>query len=61
MAIGAEGKTTLQVKSAFLCQDGTNEGRPHLWTYLNDLHKNYRCAVCLVVVTKARLKELTDA
>lgn len=46
--------------AAFLCQYGPSEGRPHSWSYLRDLNKNYRCATCLVVITKARLKELTD-
>lgn len=48
------------VEAAFHCQTGAQIGLPHQWTYLNDLHKNYRCAVCLLVMTKARLKELTD-
>jgi len=45
---------------AFLCQTGAFIGEPHQWTYLSGLHKNYRCARCLVVFTKAKLKELTD-
>jgi len=60
MPIGPSGKTADQVTSAFLCQSGSNEGAPHQWIYLKDLHKNYRCSNCLVVVMKARLKELTD-
>lgn len=44
------------VKAAFLCEDG----KVHDWNYLRDLEKRYRCRLCLVVITKARLKELTD-
>lgn len=47
---------TPEARAAFLCESGT----PHEWTYLRDLHKNYRCTLCLMVITKARLKELTD-
>ena len=61
MPIGSTGKTAEQVSAAFLCITGGNDGNPHEWSYLKDLHKNYRCVRCLVVVTKARLKELTDA
>lgn len=43
-------------EKAFLCDDG----RVHEWTYLKDLEKNYRCSLCLIVITKAKLKELTD-
>lgn len=43
-------------KPAFQCPDG----RPHQWTYLKDHDKNYRCVLCLIVMPKARLKELTD-
>jgi len=49
--------TTAQIKDAFLCK--VTEV-PHQWTYLKDLNKNYRCALCLIVMTKQRLKELTD-
>ena len=49
--------TQAQIKDAFHCK-GTDT--PHQWTYLKDLHKNYRCSLCLTVITKARLKELTD-
>jgi len=48
------------IEAAFHCVTGPDAGRPHTWTYLRGVHKNYRCAVCLVVITKARLKELTD-
>lgn len=47
---------TDEQRAAFQCEDG----RPHEWSYLKDLHKNYRCRLCLVIITKARLKELTD-
>jgi len=60
MPIGSTGKSAEQISSAFLCQSGPNDGNPHEWIYLKDLHKNYRCSRCLVVVPKARLKELTD-
>jgi len=60
MPIGTSGKSEEQVNSAFHCQDGASIGAPHGWVYLKDLHKNYRCSLCLVVVSKARLKELTD-
>jgi len=43
-------------EKAFMCETGV----PHQWVYLKDLHKNYRCSLCLMVITKARLKELTD-
>jgi len=43
--------------AAFHCQTGANTGLPHQWTYLKP---NYRCVLCLVVFSKARLKELTD-
>ena len=46
--------------SAFQCQTGASAGAPHQWTYLRDLRKNYRCSLCLVVITKAELKERTD-
>ena len=52
--------TDADVQAAFLCQDGAFSGSPHQWTYLAGLHKIYRCARCLVTITKARLKELTD-
>ena len=60
MPIGGTGKTAEQVNSAFHCQTGPSEGRPHAWIYLKDTYRNYRCSLCLVVVSKARLKELTD-
>lgn len=48
--------TDQDVIDAFQCSSGV----PHQWDYLKDLAKNYRCKLCLVVITKARLKELTD-
>ena len=48
--------TTEEKKAAFMCDDGS----PHQWTYLRDADKNYRCGRCLTVITKAKLKELTD-
>jgi len=60
MPIGTTGKSADQVAAAFHCIDGPSTGQPHGWVYLKDLHKNYRCSLCLVVITKARLKELTD-
>ena len=45
------------VEKAFFCED---TGVPHAWNYLKDINKNYRCSLCLVVITKQRLKELTD-
>jgi len=44
-------------KSAFLCADTQ---APHQWAYLKGRDRNYRCSLCLVVVTKTKLKELTD-
>ena len=41
---------------AFLCEDG----RVHVWSYLKDAKSNYRCDLCLTIISKARLKELTD-
>lgn len=52
--------TEEDIEAAYLCQSGANIGQPHQWTYLRGIHKLYKCAVCLVVITKARLKELTD-
>jgi len=52
--------TTVQKKAAFQCQTGSSEGQPHQWSYLKDLEKNYRCQLCLVLITKAELKRLTD-
>lgn len=48
------------INAAYLCQSGVNLGQPHQWAYLRGVNKIYKCAVCLVVLTKARLKELTD-
>ena len=49
--------TQAQIKDAFHCKV---TDVPHQWTYLKDIDKNYRCVLCLVVMTKQRLKELTD-
>jgi len=43
-------------RSAFLCDTGER----HQWVYLRDLSHNYRCSLCLVVMAKGRMKELTD-
>lgn len=48
------------VTAAFLCITGANLGFPHRWRYLSGVRKMYQCTVCLVMITKARLKELTD-
>jgi len=45
-----------EVRAAFQCEDG----RPHEWTYHKIPMPRYRCALCLIGITKARLKELTD-
>jgi len=48
--------TPEEKRSGFQCEDG----RVHQWSYLKDLRSNYRCSLCMVVMPKARLKELTD-
>lgn len=48
------------VIAAFQCQSGSSEGEPHAWTYRNRPSGNYLCTKCLVSLTKAKLKELTD-
>ena len=51
--------TEQDIEAAFRCQPPTkSEGMPHDWDYLKN---KYRCRNCLVVITKDRLKELTDA
>jgi len=47
----------LERKNAFLCVE---TGVPHEWTYLRGRDKNYRCSLCLLVITKSELKRLTD-
>jgi len=49
--------TTLDRKAAFHCAD---TGVPHQWAYLRGIDKNYRCSLCLLVITKSELKRLTD-
>jgi len=50
-----------EVIAAFQCQVGPSDGEPHEWDYRRRPEGNsYRCKKCLVVITKARLKELTD-
>jgi len=50
----------LEVIPAFQCQSGTSQGEPHTWTYRNRPNGNYLCTKCLVNLTKAELKRLTD-
>jgi len=45
--------------TAFLCQEGSRNGAPHDWDY-SRARRRYRCKNCLVVLSKADLKELTD-
>ena len=40
--------------------EGVNE-RPHEWRYLGRVAQMYMCIVCQLRVTKADLKEATDA
>jgi len=51
---------TDEVRAAFQCQDGPSAGRPHDWDYRRAPRQSYRCKNCLVVLSKAELKELTD-
>lgn len=44
------------VEAAFKCPDG----KVHVWIYLRDIKKTYRCSLCLMTIEKPRLKELTD-
>lgn len=46
--------------AAFQCQSGPSEGKPHNWTYRNRPNGTYLCFDCLVTLTKAELKRLTD-
>jgi len=53
----------------WLCETGNNKGNPHQWSYriptgrtgLAQRPGTYRCTRCLVDVTKAAMKEHTDA
>jgi len=47
-------------RAAFHCQSGVKVNEPHYWDYRRNDH-TYRCKNCLVVFTKAELKEATDA
>ena len=47
------------IEAAFLCQDRAKVGEPHVWDY-NSSRKSYRCKNCLITISKAELKELTD-
>ena len=38
-----------------------NAKRPHEWRYLGRLAQAYQCVICELRVTKAALKEHTDA
>jgi len=49
--------TTEDRTAAFHCKD---TGVPHQWAYLRGREKNYRCSLCLLVITKSDLKRLTD-
>jgi len=49
-----------EVKAAFQCQSGNKVDDPHDWEYLKDREHRYRCRNCLVYITKAELKRLTD-
>jgi len=46
-----------EVRAAFQCQTEPYVGQPHDWDY-----KKYRylCRHCLTIISKERLKELTD-
>jgi len=45
------------VRDAFLCKI---TGIPHQWSYHKLPVPRYRCSLCIVGITKSRLKELTD-
>jgi len=50
-----------EVTAAFQCTTGASAGEPHDWDYRRRATGNsYRCKKCLVIISKARLKELTD-
>ncbi len=48
-----------EIEAAFLCQSRAKQGEAHQWDYNGD-RKTYRCRNCLVTISKAELKELTD-
>ena len=52
--------TTEQVENPYTHGTGTAK-RPHDWRYLGRKAQAYRCAVCQLVISKAKLKAETDA
>jgi len=49
------------VDDVWNCTEGKFAGEAHVWAYLGREAQLYRCKVCHQSVTKARLKEATDA
>ena len=50
--------TTQEVR---FCQAGAAEGLPHMLGYNGKRNQSYTCRNCAALITKADLKEATDA
>lgn len=54
--------TPEEVADHRFCARAVDEDRPaHQWEYLGRVAQAYRCRICPVEVSKAKLKEATDA